>query len=286
MQRPHPVGLPVSVTASPSVQAVMTWQYLTLDLAQLGGFPATACSRLHLVSPPRSHRWTLLCTIAPQSLSTQAELHASEREEPALIRRLEQQARQAQDEGRGELLLLPSDDRLLSRNRHTQGTQDVFGDVGGPPLGLQAPPCCPLCHKRMFHMCTVASTIRAYGDGFRSLLFCEPCRQVASVGTGWSELLLFFLRGERACRRAASRAQQEACTRRRRDQRRVPCLPRVLCLREKYTLRSDNPDQRADAAREVGGCLARSMLTCSRLTWHARPAPPRSLQMGPPAAPP
>ena len=105
-------------------------------------------------------------------------------EDPELIEKLREEAIEYQNKGRGELLLLPYDDQLIYRNSHTQGTQEVYGDVGGPPPGLNENPCCPDCGKLMFHVCTISSNLREFGDGFRSAFFCEDCMQTASQAMG------------------------------------------------------------------------------------------------------
>lgn len=186
VKRPHPVGLPVSFIAREQAQAVITWHYLTLDLAQIDGLPPTAFSRIHLISLPRYGGWMFFCAISPQNLYMQADLRVSETEDPEMLEELQVQAIDDQNNGRGELLLLPYDDRLVYCNGHTQLTQGVHGDVGGPPPGLDENPCCPICGKLMFHACTVASTLREYGDGFLSLFFCEECMQTASQAMGWN----------------------------------------------------------------------------------------------------
>jgi hypothetical protein len=184
VKRPHPVGLPVSFIAREPAQDLITWHYLTLDLAQIDGLPPTSFSRIHLVSPPRHGGWILFCTISPQNLYTQVDLRVPEDEDPEMLEKFQEQAIDDQNDARGELLLLPYDDRLVYRNGHTQLTKGVHGDVGGPPLGLDENPCCPICEKLMFHVCTVASTLREYGDGFRSAFFCEDCMQIASQAMG------------------------------------------------------------------------------------------------------
>jgi len=186
VKRPHPVGLPVSFIAEEAAQDVIVWHYLTLDLVEIDGLPQTVFSRIHLVSPLRSGGWSLFCNISPQNLYTHAGLRVSEEEEPEMIEKLQEEAVEYQDTGRGELILLPYDDQLVYCNGHTQATKGVKGDVGGPPLGLNENPCCPTCEKLMFHVCTVASTLREYGDGFRSLFFCEECMQIASQAMGWN----------------------------------------------------------------------------------------------------
>ncbi|MDQ2715410.1 MAG: hypothetical protein M3Z08_10930, partial [Chloroflexota bacterium] len=185
-KRTHPVGLPVSFVAEGPAQDVITWHYVTLDLTQIDGLPATPFSRVHLVSPPHDGMWTLFCAISAQNLYTQATLHGSEDEDPEMIERLREQAIAYQHAGRGEVLLLLYDDQLVYRNGHTQLTVGVHGDVGGPPLGVYENPCCPVCGRLMFHVCTVASTLREYGDGFRSAFLCEECLQVASQAMGWN----------------------------------------------------------------------------------------------------
>ena len=186
VQRPHPVGLPITFIAEEPARGMITWHYLTLDLTRIAGLPPTSFSRIHLVSPPCYVGWTLFCTISPQNIYTQAHPHISHDEDSETVERLREQAIDYQNDGRGELLLLPYDDQLVYRNGHTQLTEGVYGDVGGPPLGLDENPCCPLCKKLMFHVCTVGATLREYDDGFRSLFFCEECMQIASQGMGWN----------------------------------------------------------------------------------------------------
>jgi hypothetical protein len=186
VKRPHPVGLPVSAIAEEPARTGIAWHYLTLDLTLIDGLPPTSFSRIHLVSPPSYGEWILSCALSRQNLYTQADFHVSEDEDPATIEELQRQAIEAQNDGRGELLLLPYDDRLVYCNGHTECTEGVHEDVGGPPLGLVETPSCPVCGKLMFHACTVASTLREYGDGFRSLFFCEECMQVASQAMGWN----------------------------------------------------------------------------------------------------
>ena len=38
----------------------------------------------------------------------------------------------------------------------------------------------------MFHVATVLSTIREYGEGFRSAFICEACLGAAVTGTNWN----------------------------------------------------------------------------------------------------
>jgi hypothetical protein len=185
-RRSHPVGLPVPFVAQERALDLISWHYVTLDLAQIDGLPPTSFARVHLVSPPHDGRWTLFCAISEQNVYTQATLCVSEDEDPEMVANFQKQAIEGQNTGRGDVLLLPYDDRLVYRNGHTQMTEGVCGDVGGPPLGLDENPCCPICGKLMFHLCTVASTLREYGDGFRSAFFCENCMQVASQAIGWN----------------------------------------------------------------------------------------------------
>jgi hypothetical protein len=110
----------------------------------------------------------------------------SDNEDPEMIEALQKQAINDQNTGRGEQILLPYDDQLVYRNGHTHLTEGVHGDVGGPPLGLDENPCCPICSKLMFYVCTVVSTLRKYGDSFRSVFFYENCMQVVSKATGWN----------------------------------------------------------------------------------------------------
>jgi len=65
-------------------------------------------------------------------------------------------------------------------------TPSVMGDVGGPPIGLYPNPHCLSCQKLMFHLSTVVSDVREYGEGFRSLYLCETCGLVASHASPWN----------------------------------------------------------------------------------------------------
>lgn len=176
-QRTHPAGLPIPFFAEGSAQDAIVWHYLTLDLAQIAGIPPTAFSQVHLVSPLLYGAWMLFCTISPQNLYTKVRLEDE-------MGRVKMHLQEQTIDRRGEVFLLPYDDQLLYCNGHTQLTKGVHGDVGGPPLGLGENPSCPICKKLMFHVCTVASTLREYGDGFRSLFLCEECMQVACQAAG------------------------------------------------------------------------------------------------------
>ncbi len=185
-RRPHPVGLPISLFAQEAAQDLIVWHYLTLDLTEIDGLPHTSFSRVHLVSPPRMYPWMLFCTISPENGYTDASVYTFEEEDPDEKEFLLKLADEGQLEGRGELVLLPYDEKLVYRNGHTQLTDGVSGDVGGAPLGLYENPCCPICGKLMFHICTVSSNLREYGDGLRSVFVCEDCMQVASHAVGWN----------------------------------------------------------------------------------------------------
>jgi hypothetical protein len=180
---PHPIGLAVSDVMADSTQDVVTWHYCSLDLADLTDLPAFPASRIHLVSPPHFDEWTVFCTPQSDGRYTRATLRMDGSDDPDMERMLREQAITEQRSGKGRLLLVPYDDRLIYCNCHVYLTPDVVGDVGGPPIGLYPNPRCPSCSRLMYHASTMTSDVREYGQGFRSLYLCEDCGLVASHAT-------------------------------------------------------------------------------------------------------
>lgn len=182
----HPVGLPVSSVLQNPDQDLITWHYLTLNLATIEGLPQTSFSHIHLVSPPLNGGWTLFCSISQNTLYAQPRLADNTKIDAEEMEAMREQAREYKDFGKGQLVLLPYDNQLIYRNGHTQSTEGVVGDVGGPPIGLEPIPHCTTCGKLMFHVCTVTNNVREYGDGFRNMFLCEGCMLVASQATSWN----------------------------------------------------------------------------------------------------
>jgi len=80
----------------------------------------------------------------------------------------------------------PYDKTLTYRNGHVSLTPGVCGTAGGPPIGIYPNPVCPDCEMLMFHGASIESSVREYGEGFRSVFFCEHCVRTAVTGTNWN----------------------------------------------------------------------------------------------------
>ncbi len=182
----HPIGLPVSAVMADAAQDIVTWHYCSLDLADIPGLPAFPAPRIHLVSPPHDYPWTVFCASLSDGRYSHAFLDAQASNDAVAERGLREQATTEQQSGKGRLLLLPYDDHLIYSNSHVELTPGVVGDVGGPPIGLYPNPHCPSCRRLMFHVSTMVTDVREYGDGFRSLYLCETCGLVASHATPWN----------------------------------------------------------------------------------------------------
>jgi hypothetical protein len=186
ISRPHPVGLPIAEIMGDPTQALVTWHYCSLSLNAIKSLPDLNVAQVHLVSPPLNDEWTVFCALGPDGrykhpvLSTTTKADAEE----MIVMRVSAAERQHAD--RGELVLLPFDDRLVYSNGHVELTAGVEGTVGGPPIGLYSNPVCPSCGKLMFHVATMTDGVREYGDGFRSLFVCEDCRHAACHATSWN----------------------------------------------------------------------------------------------------
>jgi hypothetical protein len=169
-----------------SRQQLVTWHYCSVSLATIAGLPHLDVTRLHLVSPPLFDEWTLYCDLVPGGRYEHPILSPSTEADSEEMQELRRTAIEQQEAGRGQLVLLPFDDRLVYRNGHVLLTPGVKGTVGGPPIGNYPNPCCPSCEKLMFHVATLTNGVREYGDGFRSLFVCEDCERVACHATGWN----------------------------------------------------------------------------------------------------
>jgi hypothetical protein len=185
-RRKHPVGLPLEMVQSDAGQDVVTWHYCSLDMADLLGMPRLDMPRLHMVSPPLNDEWTVFCWPGADGRYERAALSPQTHVDEQEMAEMREEAIGDQGRDRGYLELLPYDDKLVYSNEHTELTPGVEGHVGGPPIGLYPNPNCPTCGKLMFHVCTVTTYVREYGDGFRSLFVCETCSVAASHATGWN----------------------------------------------------------------------------------------------------
>jgi hypothetical protein len=183
----HPIGLPLNtVTISQEIK----WHYLTLDLTKIEGLPSIPVQRLHLVSPPKSNGWTLFAQFLSDS---RYEFHSVDVDEYYIDDETDEFDALLNDqdndkwEDLGYVELLPYDDKLTYCNAHTMCTHGVDGILGGPPRGLYPNPKCPCCQRLMFHLATVESVIREYGDdGWRILFLCEDCQMAACQATAWN----------------------------------------------------------------------------------------------------
>jgi hypothetical protein len=186
ISRQHPVGLPVATVMGDPSQQLVTWHYCSFSLDAIAGLPRLGIARLHLVSPPLFGEWTLYCDLVPGARYEHPTLSPGTEADAEEMQDLRHTAIARQDAGRGQLVMLPFDDRLVYRNGHVLLTLGVKGTVGGPPIGLYPNPCCPSCGKLMFHVATLVDGVRQCGDGFRSLFVCEDCERAACYTTSWN----------------------------------------------------------------------------------------------------
>jgi hypothetical protein len=177
----HPVGLAINeVVASP--QGAATWHAsITTTGLDLG---ISLPERLHLVGPRRSCDWTIFFAVDDQSrycFPTAVLSEDGDDDDEDMFRGLERA-----DGDEGQLELRPYDADLVYCNGHILLTEAVVGTVGGPPIGLYPNPRCPTCARMMFHVMSVQHHVREYGDGFRSIYYCEDCSRAACTATNWN----------------------------------------------------------------------------------------------------
>jgi len=178
----HPVGLEVNeVVASP--QGAVTWHYASITTTGLN-LGISLPERLHLVGPRRSCVWTMFFAVDHQSRYCFPTAMLSEDggdDDDDMLRGLERA-----DGDKGQLELRPYDADLVYCNGHILLTDAVVGTLGGPPIGLYPNPRCPTCARMMFHAMSVEHHVRQYGDGFRSIYYCEDCSRAACTATNWN----------------------------------------------------------------------------------------------------
>ena len=184
-ERPHPIGLPLAELLAEPGETRITWHYLSLTLDELSGMPDLPCRRLHLVSPRFTCEWTLQAVLAPDGRLRIESVEGPDDDELEDCLEEEEEADPDPDTWR-EAVLREFDDRLTYCNGHVMSTEGVVGVSGGPPVGLYPNPSCTACGRLMFHVATVESQVREYGDGFRSLYACETCARIACTGTNWN----------------------------------------------------------------------------------------------------
>lgn len=179
----HPVGLAVGDVVVASPPDVVVWHYASITTSSVD-VGISLPERLHLVGPRQSCDWTLFFGVDDQSryCFPKAVLSETEGDEyREMLRDLERA-----DGDKGRLELRPYDGSLVYCNGHIHLTEAVVGTFGGPPIGLYPPPRCPSCTRLMFHVMSVVHHVREYGDGFRSVYYCEDCSRAACTATGWN----------------------------------------------------------------------------------------------------
>jgi len=156
----------------------ITWHYLSFDVSAAPGLPNWPHQALHLVSP-RTYWFTLHSGVADDGRYTGAIV--DDQGEPFDVGLEDCEANPRSSTG---LLLRPYDADLTYRNGHIFMTPGVVGTAGGAPIGLDPTPNCPGCNVLMFHGAAIES--RDYGEGFRSVFYCEQCVRVAVTGSNWN----------------------------------------------------------------------------------------------------
>ena len=176
----HAVGLPLAAVVAPGDDRI-TFHYASLTPAALSTVPAWD-GQAHIIAVRSFTGWTAF-TAADQAgrLSVVDIRFDNDRSLDDLVDVLDDAAVLPQVSAAVELL--PYDDQLTYANQHPFVTAGVFGVLGGPPMGLSPAPECPKCAKLMFHVAYVDTSVREYGDGFRSLFICEDCRVSATLAT-------------------------------------------------------------------------------------------------------
>ncbi|MFF5228847.1 hypothetical protein [Dactylosporangium sp. NPDC000521] len=174
----HPVGLPLDRVVRDPETTPVSWHFLSLRAAALPGVPAWPADLLHLVETNLG--WGVTGAVGEDGRwhgeSVEAEGAPDDEDERV----------NDEGDGRAMVVLRPYDDTLLYCNSHIMSTPDVFGTVGGPPIGVYSNPSCRSCHRLMFHVATVTNHIRGDGDGFRSLYICEDCHLTTSAASNWN----------------------------------------------------------------------------------------------------
>jgi len=171
----HTVGDDTLVVSKDN-QPEIVWHYLTLDLSDIPEASPLPFRHLHLVSPAYQCVWEMTFHVSADDRYDVIGV-TGELDEAAFDFYMSVPSR---------VRLMPFDDSLTYSNEHILGTEGVYGEVGGPPIGCYANPKCPVCTKLMFHICTIQNYLNEYGDGFRCLYACETCRTAACTGVSWN----------------------------------------------------------------------------------------------------
>ncbi|MEU0562906.1 hypothetical protein [Dactylosporangium sp. NPDC006015] len=173
----HPVGLPLDRVVRDPETTPVNWHYLSLRAAALPGVPAWPAEHLHLLDTHLS--WGVTGAVGEDGRWHDESVEAGTPDD-------EDERDNDGPDGRAMVVLRPYDDTLTYCNGHIMSTPDVFGTVGGPPIGVYSNPSCRSCHRLMFHVATVTNHLRGDGDGFRSLYICETCHLTTSAASNWN----------------------------------------------------------------------------------------------------
>lgn len=173
----HPVGLPLDRVLREPAATPAEWHFMSLRAAALPGVPAWPAERMHLLG---AGGWEVAGTVGEDGrwYDVTIEDGAPVDDEPW--------TGNDDPDSWGAVVLRPYDDTLVYSNSHIHSTPNVFGTVGGPPIGVYSNPSCRSCGLLMFHVATVTNHIRDYGDGFCSLYICEDCHVTACTAPHWN----------------------------------------------------------------------------------------------------
>jgi hypothetical protein len=173
------IGSSLDEVAGDSAGAI-SWHYLSLRTQKIEGVPKWPRGPIHIVSP-RTYWFTLHCEVDARGRYIDAVVDDEGEPYDEGLRSIE-----ADPPAPTTAFLHRYDADLVYRNGHVYLSPSVVGDAGGPPVGLYPNPTCPACGILMFHVATILSHIREYGEGFRSAFICESCIRAAVTGTNWN----------------------------------------------------------------------------------------------------
>lgn len=173
------IGLEVAEVAG-DVDEGISWHYVSLKPSEIDGTPLWPHDFVHIVSP-RTYWFTMHLDVEADGRYIATVIDDEGEPYDTHLREIE-----ANPPPPSTASLHRYDADLVYRNGHVHLTPNVVGDAGGPPIGLYPNPVCRGCGVLMFHIATVLSRIREYGEGFRSAFICEHCVRVAVTGTNWN----------------------------------------------------------------------------------------------------
>jgi len=174
-------GLPLATVRTPEA-ADVTWHNLSLKTEAASALSRWRHPELHLVSP-RTYWFELQGTIGADGRLSDSLVDNRGQPFDTHLRDTESDRAHKNAEPLGHRIA-PLDDTHIYRNGHVYMTAGVVGVVGGCPIGLDLTPVCTSCEMLMFHAATIEE--RHYGEGFRSVAFCEDCSRIGIVGSSWN----------------------------------------------------------------------------------------------------